>query len=65
MSQTDIDPDTATMLREKLQNDPESLVRLYPDKARQWARKARREGYHELADDIEDLVADIQAEGSS
>lgn len=52
----DIDPETLSLLREQLRENPEAIIRAYPDRARNLADRARAAGHTGLGDRIDELV---------
>lgn len=55
-STTDLDPETAELLLEQAREDPESVIRSYPDHARELASDARDDGLDRIADYIEGVL---------
>lgn len=65
MSQaSEIEPEMKAKLQQKLSEDPESIIRAYPDVALELADEARLDGHENLADRIEALVETAQEEST-
>lgn len=65
MSQaSEIEPEMKAKLQQKLSEDPESIIRAYPDVALELADEARLDGHENLAGRIEALVETAQEEST-
>jgi len=65
MSQaSEIDQEMAAKLHQKLREEPESIIRTYPEVALELADEARLDGHEKLADRIESLFEAVQEDSA-